>query len=70
MALVIPPEFKTTLLPILNRLGGTFEQWLQSELHASCLKLADATDEVLMRQYQGRVRFIRDLLDQIHAAQR
>lgn len=70
MALVIPPEFKNTLPQIFNRLGGSFEQWLQMELSDTLLKLADAHDDVVMRQMQGRSRFIRELIEQIHAAQR
>lgn len=69
MALVIPPEFKHSLPQILTRLGGTFEQWLRFELHRSLMVLADSHDEVLMRQTQGRVRFIRELLDEIHTQQ-
>lgn len=68
MSLVIPPQHASVKV-IFNRLGGAFEQWLQHELNQSLLKLADAQDETVMRQYQGRTRFIRDMLDQIHASQ-
>lgn len=69
MSLVIPPEMKPQLTAIFKHLGGQFARLLEHELETTYRNLADASDETLMRQMQGRARFIRDLLDQIAAAQ-
>ncbi len=69
MPLVVPPEFKAPLKSIFNRLGGTFADWLEYEHRQTLGKLADAREEFAVRQLQGRARMIKDLLDEIKAAQ-
>lgn len=69
MAILIPPEYQSTIPMVLNRLGGTFERWLQGELDRTLMNLADAHDDVVLRQQQGRARCLRDLLEAIRANQ-
>lgn len=67
--MVIPPEMKPQLTAVFRHLGGQFQRLLEHELASTYRNLADASDDTLMRQMQGRARFIRELLDQIAAAQ-
>lgn len=69
MALLIPPEFESTIPMVLNRLGGTFERWLQGELDKTLYNLSDAREDAVLRQLQGRARMLRDLLEAIRAHQ-
>lgn len=68
--MVIPPDLKPQLTPIFRALGGQFKRLLEHEQATTLRNLADAADETLMRQLQGRARFIRELLDQIDLADR
>jgi len=67
--MVIPPDLKPQLAPVFKHLGGQFKRLLDHELQNTYRNMSDAADETLLRQMQGRARFIRELLDQIDAAQ-
>jgi hypothetical protein len=70
MALVIPDHLQRNVYTTFNHLGGTFLEWLQWERNDTLSKLADAQDERVLRQLQGRARFIKELIEQIQVSQR
>lgn len=67
--MVIPPDMASSLGPIFKQLGGQFKRWIEFERMSTLQNLADAKDESLVRQLQGRARFLKELLDQIDVAQ-
>lgn len=67
--MVIPPDMKPQLTAVFKHLGGQFKRLLDHELQSTYQNMADAREETLLRQLQGRARFIRELLDQIDVAQ-
>lgn len=67
--MVIPQDMAPSLKPIFKQLGGQFRRWLEHERMSTLQNLADAKEETLVRQLQGRARLLKELLDQIDVAQ-
>jgi hypothetical protein len=67
--MVIPQDAKPQIIAIARGLrGGPLHRLLESELQTCLLNLADATDERVVRQMQGRARMIRELTELIAAS--
>lgn len=70
MAMVLPPDLAPLRTQIFRQLGGSTRKMFEHELSITLDKLADALDEKVLRQLQGRARFIKELLNEIDAAER
>jgi len=67
--MVVPKDLKPQIDAIMRSLsGGPLHRLLEAELQTSLLNLADAADEKVVRQLQGRARMLRELLDYIAVA--
>lgn len=70
MAISFPPQLTSIRNRIFQQLGGSTREVFEYELRQTLTKLADAQDETVLRQLQGRARFIKELLAEIDAAPR
>lgn len=68
MAMVLHPDLAPHRKQIFRQLNGSIRQVFEHELQATLSKLADAQDETVLRQLQGRARFIKELLAEIDVA--
>jgi hypothetical protein len=70
MAIALPAELAPIRNQIFRQLSGSVRKTFEYELEMTLGKLADAHDEIVLRQLQGRARFIKELLAEIDAADR
>lgn len=69
MAIAVPAELASIRKQIFRQLSGSVHKVIEHELGITLGKLADAQDETVLRQLQGRARFIKELLAEIDAAE-
>lgn len=65
----VPQSLKLQIDAIMgNMRSGPFQTFLEAELQTTLRNLADAADDRLLRQLQGRARLLREFLDYIAVA--
>lgn len=68
MSIVTEVSMRSNVVAALRNTGNVLGPWLEAEHMRSLSQLADATDETVMRQLQGRCRMLKDLISEIHAS--
>lgn len=70
MSLVIPDRIKRNLEAGGRHVSPSFVELLETERTNALQQLADAAEDRVVRQLQGRVRLLKELLDTIRVYQR
>jgi hypothetical protein len=68
MSIVTEAGMRTNVTAALRNVGNVLGPWLEAEHMRSLDQLANATEETVMRQLQGRCRMLKDLISEIHAS--